>query len=59
MSESGTRAGMSEPRLTKGRGAGRQRRSPVFHALIALTLAAPLPLGAYADWAWASVAAVW
>ena len=47
MSESGTHAGISEP-----------RRSPVFHALIALTLAAPLPLGAYADWAWASVAAV-
>lgn len=46
MSESGTHTGISEP-----------RRSPVFHALIALTLAAPLPLGAFADWAWASVAA--
>lgn len=41
-----------------GHGAGRGRRSPVFRALVALTLATPLPLGAYADWAWASVAAV-
>ena len=47
MSDSGTRAGL----------AGR-RRAPVFHALIAVTLAAPLPLGAYADWAWASIAAL-
>lgn len=31
---------------------------PVFHALVALILAAPLPLGAYADWAWASLAAI-
>ena len=35
-----------------------ERRAPVFHALVALTLAAPLPLGAYADWAWASMAAI-
>ena len=29
----------------------------MFYALVALTLAAPLPLGAYPDWAWASLAA--
>lgn len=35
----------------------RERPAPIFHALIALTLAAPLPFGAYPEWAWASLAA--
>lgn len=33
------------------------RRGANFHALIALTLAAPLPFGAYPAWAWASMSA--
>ena len=43
---------------TSQRHAARGRRAPVFHVLIAVTLAAPLPLGAYPDWAWASIAAI-
>lgn len=35
-----------------------QGHPPTFHALVLLTLVAPLPFGAYADWAWATVAAV-
>lgn len=30
---------------------------PVFSALLAVAVLAPLPLGAYADWAWATIAA--
>ena len=63
MSDSRTRAGSTGKRRTPRRkttsaNATQGRRAPVFHALIAVTLAAPLPLGAYADWAWASMAAV-
>ena len=32
--------------------------APVFIALVALTLVAPLPLGAYPAWAWASMSAI-
>lgn len=40
------------------RGAERGRHAPVYYALVALVLAAPLPFGAYPQWAWAGMAAV-
>ena len=63
MSDPGTLAGSTGQRRVPQRktvspDAVRGRRAPVFYALIGVTLAAPLPLGAYADWAWASIAAV-
>ena len=39
--------------LSGRRGASRRRHPLIFHGLVALTLAAPLPLGAYETWAWA------
>ena len=39
-------------------GVSHGKPAPVFLALLALTLAAPLPIGAYPAWAWASMSAV-
>lgn len=53
---------MSDPDTAAGffaqRGAAHRRRPLIFHALVVLTLAAPLPLGAYEAWAWAIGATV-
>lgn len=47
------------PHGAPGRGGVRPKHHPpVFHVLVVLTLVAPLPFGAYADWAWGGIAAV-